>query len=455
MFYHGFFCLEISKTQLASYNMIHMKYQSFKSEQKYGLIFIVLSIVTGAIFNQWAWGFLLWTMIYIIWKWVELYYFFKWYKQGADINNVPLNTGIWEDLCTLVIHNKKRNLKVEKKNRFLLNQFNVTAQALPYATILLNKRFEINWVNHASQKILGVIQGKDEYSKIDNIIRDPLFITMLNEVDDSHEINITHPNDIDRKVQIRLVKLSNKRYLLVARDISEQESLRKSRKAFVDNASHELRTPLTVITGYLEMLQGSKELSGHWATAINQAMQQSNRMESIINDMLKLSSIEHEQYLEGSNETIDMTALLNGIFNDVKNSSKAKKHHFIANIDSGLKIAGNEEEIISIGLNLLNNAVIHTKPNTEISLRWFERDNKANLLISDNGDGIEQKHINHLTERFYRVDNSRNKNTTSTGLGLAIVKQICDNHGAKLSIRSSHTTGTCFKVEFPPDRIVN
>lgn len=431
-----------------------MQNKSWQKEQLYGTIFLLLALTCSLITEYWVLSFLVWSSIYIVWKWVEVYYFYKWYKQGADINNVPLNTGIWEDFCTLVIHNKKRNLKIEKKNKFLLNQFNATAQALPYATILLNKRFEITWVNHASQRILGVIQGKDEHSKIDNIIRDPIFITMLNEVNDSHEVNITHPIDNDRKVQIRLVKLSNKRYLLVARDISEQESLRKSRKAFVDNASHELRTPLTVITGYLEMLQGSEDFSGHWMNAINQAMQQSNRMENIINDMLKLSSMEHEQYLEGTNDTIDMPSVLNRLFNDIKNSSKAKQHHLIANIDSNLKITGNEEEIVSIGLNLLNNAVIHTKPDTEISLRWLKRDNKAHLLVCDNGKGIEQKHINHLTERFYRVDNSRNKNTTSTGLGLAIVKQICDNHGAKLTIQSDHSSGTCFKVVFPTDRIV-
>jgi two-component system phosphate regulon sensor histidine kinase PhoR len=431
-----------------------MQYDPFKAELKFGLFFIILSITTGIIFNQLAWSIVLWSLIYIIWKWVELYYFFKWYQQGADSENAPLNTGIWEHLCALVMSNKKTNLKIEKNNKFLINQFNTTAQALPYATILLNKRFEITWANHASQRILGVVQEKDEKSKIDNIIRDPKFITMLDEVDDSQEIKINHPNEKDRKIQIRLVKLSNKRYLLVARDISEQEQLRKSRKAFVDNASHELRTPLTVITGYLEMLQGSKEISKQWQTAIDQALQQSNRMESIINDMLKLSSMEHEQYLEGTNESIDMPSLLNRLFNDVKNSSKAKQHHFSANIDSGLKINGNEEEIVSISLNLLNNAVIHTKPNTSISLRWFKQDNKAFLLVSDNGDGIDHKHINHLTERFYRVDNSRNKNTGSTGLGLAIVKQICDNHGAKLTIKSNHSAGTCFCIEFPADRVI-
>lgn len=432
-----------------------MQNNPWKKERLYAVLAIVLATLTSLVTSFWSWSFLLWALIYILWKWVELYYFYIWYKNGAEIKNVPLNSGVWEEFCTLVIQNKNRNLKIEKKNKFLLNQFNTTAQALPYATILLNKRNEINWVNQASQQILGVIQGKDEGSKIDNIIRDPAFITMLAAVDDSKEMNIIHPNDKQRKIQIRLVKLSNKRFLLVARDISEQESLRKSRKAFIANASHELRTPLTVITGYLEMLHSSGEVSQQWMGAIEQALEQSNRMENIIDDMLKLSSMEHERYLEDNNDVVDMPVLLNRLFNDVKNSSKAKRHVFIANIDSELQVSGNEKEIISICLNLLNNAVIHTKAQTDISLRWFKQDKKAHLWICDNGDGIEQKHLIHLTERFYRVDNSRDKNTNSTGLGLAIVKQICDNHEAKLEVESQVGQGTCFKVEFPASRVVN
>lgn len=440
---------------MTSYNMMYMKYQPFNHEIKYGLTFIVLAIATGLIFNQWAWSLLFWATIYIIWKWVEIYIFLKWYMDGVDINNAPHNSGIWNDLCLLVIKNKKRNLEIEQKNKFLINQFTATAQALPYATILLNNKFEITWNNHASQRILGVAQNQDEKTNIAKFITDQKFITLMDEVDDSQEIKINHPIEKDRKIQVRLVKISNKRYLLVARDVTEQELLRNSRKAFVDNASHELRTPLTVITGYLEMLKNSGEIPDKWNIAIVQAMQQSNRMENIINDMLKLSSMEHEHYLETTDKIVDMSSLLNRMFNDVKNSSKAKEHNFTANIDSDLRIQGSQEQIVSVGLNLLNNAVIHSKANTEIILRWFQRDDKAYLKVCDNGEGISQQHINHLTERFYRVDNSRNQNTDSTGLGLAIVKQICDNHMAKLSIKSHKDSGTCFTIEFPSERIVS
>jgi two-component system phosphate regulon sensor histidine kinase PhoR len=430
-----------------------MPNNSWKKERTYAVLIIVLAIITSLVTGLWALSFLVWSSIYIIWKWVEFYHLYHWYKRGATIESVPLNTGIFEEFCTLIVQNKNTSEILVSKNKILLNQFNTMAQALPYATILLNSRNEITWINQASDLILGVIQNKDENSKIENIIRDPTFTSLLNRVEDNSEINMIHPNDSKRKVHIRLVKLLNDQFLLVARDISEQESLRQSRKAFVANASHELRTPLTVIVGYLEMLHASDEIPKKWQTPIDQAMQQSTRMEKIIDDMLKLSSIEHERYLETNDDLIDMPLLLNRLFADVKNSSKAKFHHVEANIDSGLFLKGNEEEIISIALNILNNAVIHTSAETTISLRWFKQNNQAHLWISDNGQGIDHKHLIHLTERFYRIDNSRDKNTNSTGLGLAIVKQICANHGAQLDITSELGSGTCFKVAFPVPRI--
>ena len=417
-------------------------------EWLYAVLIFIVALVSGLLTNLWLLSFLLWTLVYILWKWVELHQFLKWYKEGADIEKTPLNHGVWQEFASLVIHNKRNNKKIEKKNQYLLSQFNAMAQAMPYATVLLNKRFEIIWANQSAQSILNIVKEKDNGKKIDNLIREPDFVRLLGDDLQQEEIKIQHPNDLHKRIIIKLVKLSNKRYLLVARDISEQDALRQSRKAFVDNASHELRTPLTVITGYLEMMNSANDIPKSWLPAINQAQQQSLRMEKIINDMLKLSSIEHEKYMENSHEVIDMPRLLNRLFNDVKHSSIAKKHHFEANIDSSLKINGDEDEVTSICLNLLNNAVIHTRRDTKVSLRWFSKDDKAHLWVCDNGQGIDVKHLPHLSERFYRVDNSRDKNTASTGLGLAIVKQICDNHDAILEIESEIGQGTCFRVSF-------
>ena len=430
-----------------------MNDSALKKEILYGILFLIVALITGLVTSWWILSLLLWSLIYILWKWVELYYFYKWYKKGANKDTIPVSHGIWEEFSCLVTKNNSHNKKIEKRNKFLIDQFETMAQALPYAAVLLNKRHEIIWANQTSAQILNVDNAKDHHSKVDNIIRNPVFTAMLKSDSAETDAKITHPNEPNKRIYLKLIKLSNKRYLLVGRDISQQDALRQSRKAFVDNASHELRTPLTVITGYLEMLHNADDIPHVWHSAISQAEQQSQRMEKIINDMLKLSSIEHERYMEDNDEIINMPQLLNRLFNDVKNSSSAQKHLFSANIDSALKLTGNIEEITSICLNLLNNAVIHTKPGTQIILRWYLEDNRAFLEICDNGQGIKAKHIPHLSERFYRVDNAKDKNTNSTGLGLAIVKQICDNHNAELKIESTEGKGTCFTVVFPSVRV--
>lgn len=373
--------------------------------------------------------------------------------NGAKLGKAPLSSGIWEDLSTQVIKNRKHNKKVISDNKHLLHRFNVTAQALPYATILVNNQLEITWCNHQAQKLLGIFPHKDYGSRLDNIIRAPEFVNMLHSESDSEEIKLDNPLDDSKKVHLKRIKLSGDSFLIVGRDISEQESLRKSRKAFVDNASHELRTPLTVITGYLEMLLGADDIAKHWKAGINNAKSQADRMERIISDMLKLSSMEHERYLERSDEVINMPELLNTVFNDIKNSSGAEQYELLAEIDSELDIFGDEEEIVGLVSNLLKNAINHNPKGTQIRLTWLAQKDRALLSVCDNGRGIDEKHIPHLTERFYRIDNSKDKNFNSTGLGLAIVKQICQNHEAELNIQSKLNEGTCFKVEFPQIRI--
>jgi len=373
--------------------------------------------------------------------------------NGAKLGKAPLSSGIWEDLSTQVIKNRKHNKKVISDNKHLLHRFNVTAQALPYATILINSQLEITWCNHQAQKLLGIFPHKDYGSRLDNIIRAPEFVNMLHSESDSEEIKLDNPLDDSKKVHLKRIKLSTDSFLIVGRDISEQESLRKSRKAFVDNASHELRTPLTVITGYLEMLLGADDIAKHWKAGINNAKSQADRMERIISDMLKLSSMEHERYLERSDEVINMPELLNTVFNDIKNSSGAEDYQLFAEVDSELDIFGDEEEIFGLVSNLLKNAINHNPKGTQIRLTWLAQKDRALLSVCDNGRGIDEKHIPHLTERFYRIDNSKDKNFNSTGLGLAIVKQICQNHEAELNIQSKLNEGTCFKVEFPQIRI--
>ncbi len=430
-----------------------MQFSGWRQEKIAILIFVALATLSGLISGYWTLCLLLWLLVYITWKILEFKSFYDWYMKGSSSSHVPDNHGVFEAITCQVINNKNQTKEAQKRNKFLLKQFVTTAQALPFATILLNHRFEIQWCNHIAQEILS-INDNDVNTRIDNIIRIPAFVQLLNTGKKDQEIKLPHGKHNDKSIQIRLIKINKERYLMVARDISAQEALQKSRKAFVANASHELRTPLTVISGYLEMLQSSDDVSEDWSLAIDQAKDQANRMSKIIDDMLKLSKIEHDRVIETDDQEIPMPELLNGLFNDIKNSADSHDHELSAEINSALSITGDVSEITSICLNLMHNAIIHTPAGTQIKIKWFEQNGEANFWVVDNGPGIDPKHIPHLTERFYRVDNSKARNHQSTGLGLAIVKHICIKHGATLEIDSEANVESAFKVTFPAYRTI-
>ena len=430
-----------------------MKISGWKQERAAVSAFVILALVTGLISGYWAWSFLAWLLLYQVWKTFEFKIFYDWYMKGASSSDVPINHGVFEAITCQVINNKNQTKEARKRNKYLLKQFVTTAQALPFATLLLNQRFEIQWCNHIAQEILG-INDSDVNTKIDNIIREPEFVAMLSTGKKDQEIKLFYSKDSEKSIQIRLIKINTDRYLMVARDISAQEALQKSRKAFVANASHELRTPLTVISGYLEMLQSSVHINDDWSEAIDQSKDQANRMAKIIDDMLKLSKIEHDRVLPSDDQEVAMPQLINTLFNDLKNGARSEHHSMSAEISSVLMIKGDVSEITSICLNLMHNALIHTPQGSAINIKWFEQNGEANFWVVDNGPGIEARHIPHLTERFYRVDNSKARNHQSTGLGLAIVKHICLKHNARFEVVSEQGTGTTFKVIFPRHRTV-
>jgi len=430
-----------------------MQNSGWRQERTAIIIFMLLATITGGITGFWSWSFLLWILVYISWKFIEFKAFHDWYMKGASRNHVPINHGVLESITCKVINNKNQTKEAQKRNKYLLQQFVTTAQALPFATLLLNTRFEIQWVNHIAQDILNINES-DTHTKIDNIIREPSFIKLLNTGKKDQELKLPHYSDVDKSIHIRLIQINKDRFLMVARDISAQEALQKSRKAFVANASHELRTPLTVISGYLEMLQSSEHVNDEWTIAIDQAKEQANRMSKIINDMLKLSKIEHDKVIKSDENDIPMPELINGLFNDLKNGANSCHHILNAEINSSLWLNGDSSEITSICLNLMHNAIIHTPDGTQIKIKWFEQNGEANFWVIDNGPGIDAKHIPHLTERFYRIDNSKAHNQQSTGLGLAIVKHICLKHSARFEIESKKDSGTTFKVIFPAHRTI-
>ena len=227
---------------------------------------------------------------------------------------------------------------------------------------------------------------------------------------------------------------------MIARDITQRNKTLEMRKNFISNASHELRTPLTVISGYLEMIKENDNLPKAIIDPINVSHDQSERMRSIIEDLLTLSRLESDDNIQDS--SINMSEIINQVCQDIDQK-------VIVKIETTEMIYGSKTEIISMCANLIQNAVFYTPKNTKIIARWYKSESgKLCFEVQDFGKGIQEKHIVHLTERFYRVDKGRSKEQGGTGLGLAIVKHIAYRHNAVLSIDSKWGYGSIFRVCF-------
>ncbi|MBZ9934258.1 phosphate regulon sensor histidine kinase PhoR, partial [Mesorhizobium sp. BR1-1-5] len=256
-----------------------------------------------------------------------------------------------------------------------------------------------------------------------------------------------NPSNIERYVQCKITKFGQEKLLLIY-DVTRFQHLEQMRKDFVANVSHELRTPLTVIMGYVETLSEQPELDPRIARAFTQMMQQSQRMNNIINDLLLLSRLENDEK-PAEPKDIDIPKMLMQLFDDAQMYNKSYDHMIHLHIDSTLHILGYEDYLRSALSNLITNAMKYTPKGGEISISWHEYDAGVCFSVTDNGIGIEQRHIQRLTERFYRVDTGRSRETGGTGLGLAIVKHVLYQHHATLDITSTVGKGSTFTVTFP------
>jgi len=241
--------------------------------------------------------------------------------------------------------------------------------------------------------------------------------------------------------------------LMLVRDVSQMHRLESMRKDFVGNVSHELRTPITVINGYLETLLDHKDsVAPRWIKPIEQMHQQSQRMESIVRDLLTLSRLETKS-LPKEQDRIDSSALMREIKGEAQQVFANKEHSFELHDTPGVYIRGSLSELYSAISNLLFNAAKYTPNKGKLIFTSRLVEDGFEIEVQDNGVGIAEQHIPRLTERFYRVDESRSTDTGGTGLGLAIVKHVLARHGANLVIKSELGTGSQFICHFPKERL--
>jgi two-component system phosphate regulon sensor histidine kinase PhoR len=376
---------------------------------------------------------------------------YRW-LQDPQAQSMPTGSGSWEYLSSRMLKMLKRQRETEARLNEALSRFQMAGEALPDAVVILDGTDRIEWCNPKAEEYLGLDNRRDRGQQITYILRQPQFVEYLssNLAGEPLVLKMSHPS-ADMVLALQQVPYGDSRKLILGRDITRWERLETTRRDFVANVSHELRTPLTVVGGFLETLDDMEvpdpEMSKR---AIELMRQQTSRMTHLVEDLLTLSRLESTQN-PVREEDVNVPEMLRALQHDAQVLS-AGRHRIRVTLDSADWLKGNTEELRSAFGNLISNAVRYTPENGEIEMRWELRDSHLTFAVHDTGIGIEPQHIDRLTERFYRVDRSRSRETGGTGLGLAIVKHVLSRHQARLDIQSTPGSGSTFSVIFPETR---
>jgi two-component system phosphate regulon sensor histidine kinase PhoR len=365
----------------------------------------------------------------------------------------PTAPGIWYHIYEGVYFLQRRNRAKRKSLGEIVKRFREGSEALPDAVVVIDKQARIMWCNRNARIELGLRWPDDNGRRIDNLIRHPRFLEFMESDDYQYPIEIPAPTNPHKTFEFRMMEYGNDQFLLIVRDVSRVSHLEEMRKDFVANVSHELKTPLTVINGYLEVLESSTEGTPPIVNkALSEMGTQTKRMQNLIEDLLILSRIESsaERIFEN---VINMQGMLKQIQMEAAALNKEKKHDIRFKVDPELKVYGVETEMRSACSNLIFNAIHYTAPGGKIEVVFKRRASGAFFAVNDNGEGIEDKHLRRLTERFYRVDKGRSRKTGGSGLGLSIVKHVLHHHNTHLEVKSKVGKGSEFSFLLPSELI--
>ncbi|PWF48607.1 phosphate regulon sensor histidine kinase PhoR [Massilia glaciei] len=357
---------------------------------------------------------------------------------------LPDGWGSWTEIFARLYRLRRDDERNKAELTEWLARFRQAMHLLPDGVAIMDDVLFLEWCNPAAERHLGLTLERDKGMRVTNLIRHPDFIDYI--ILGRYEQPLTLAFR-DRKLICQIIPFENRRQILVTHDVTETVRIEEMRRDFIANASHELRTPLTVIVGFLEIASSDMMIDAETRAAHLKLMtEQGHRMQRLIEDMLTLSRLESVDY-PLRRERVDMRALVEEILGEARALSGGR-HTIGATVD-GPDVNGSAEELRSAFGNLASNAVRYTPEGGSIALAWRDGPGGPRFVVTDTGIGIDQSHISRLTERFYRVDKSRSRETKGTGLGLAIVKHVLLRHGGNLSITSEAGKGSSFIANLP------
>ncbi|MCH2042295.1 MAG: phosphate regulon sensor histidine kinase PhoR [Saccharospirillaceae bacterium] len=408
-------------------------------------VVIALGLASGWTVEQPLHGLLIGVTVALVISLRTMGALYKWsYRQGT----APQDSGLIGYSVDKLIRREK-NLKSKLAQQAKqLRRYNQGIESLHDGVVVIDKEGYITTFNAAASRLLA-LRKEDTGQHIKNLIRTPRFIKYFDKGDYSDSLQFDTYNITQLSVQVQITQFGIDQKVMLIRDMTERKRVETMRQNFIADVSHELRTPLTVITGYLEMFS-DMELPNSLGKAMGQMNSQGQRMKSLVNDLIELSKLESAN-TERAGERLSLQHLGHSVVDQLQQYGESK---IVFHCDQEFAIDGFNDEMSSVLSNLITNAVKYGN-GSDVQFRIEENDNGIRVSVSDQGIGIPPEHIAHLTERFYRVDDSRESSVGGSGLGLAIVKHALEHHDTWLEVESEIGKGTTFSFIIPQERVIH
>ncbi len=410
----------------------------------------VLSVFFGVQAGLWfavlSFGFLLFLHLFylaLLGRWVE----------RPRLESIPDGYGAWAEVFARLYRDRRTSERNERRLVENEDRFRRTISALPEGIALIDAAMQIEWCNPVAEQHLGISLRGDQGLRLTNLVRDPSFVAYMTSGRFNEPLTFSPLAASGLMLSVMVVAVEATRSIVVTRDVTQSERVDAMRRDFVANVSHELRTPLTVVNGFLETL-----IDAHAVTApvhvrhLHLMHEQATRMQLLVEDLLTLSRLESSEN-PPVEESFDAAELTQGLATEARALSNGRHTLEYITPAQALTLTGSRDELRSALGNLVSNAIRYTPEGGRIALRWVVDEPGARFEVEDSGIGIAPEHIPRLTERFYRVDKSRSRETGGTGLGLAIVKHVLLRHGGHLDVRSQVGQGSVFAAWLPVARV--
>ncbi len=375
------------------------------------------------------------------------------YVLADSVESMPLPSGFWEDVffrLQRLVRNLKQQVRVIEQQH---DRFIEAFQASPNGIVMLDDQDQIEWCNAIAERFFGLNFKRDAMQRINFLIRRPEFVQYLNRRQFEEPLLLERmSSDGNLSLMLQAFPFGDKRHLLLIQDVTDLQKADAMRRDFVANVSHEMRTPITVLMGFLETVQSLDLEKSQRDQYFDMMMSQAQRMKSLVEDLLTLANLESNT-LPAPMQAVQITTMMALLKNDAEALSQGR-HALNFESTTSCTLLGDERELLSAFSNLVSNAIRYTPDIGSINAKWsINPQGHGEFSVTDTGPGISPEHLPRLTERFYRVDRSRSRDTGGTGLGLAIVKHIANRHQAQLIIESTPGRGSTFILRFPKERV--